>query len=219
MNAYFISGLGADKRIFSKLKLHSSINIIHLDWIPFLRDEPLEDYAIRLSDGIDTSKPFALVGISFGGMIATEIAKKLNPTKTIVISSTVISKHLPKLYQLAGRMGLIRLIPSRLIKSSNKITGNYYFGVKTDVEKNLLAQIINDTDKDFLKWAIGSILKWNNLERPKSIFHIHGTNDKILYSKSHKPDVIIQGGTHFMVYQNAEEISEIINDLILENKA
>jgi hypothetical protein len=33
MNAYFISGLGADKRIFSKLKLNEKINIIHIDWI------------------------------------------------------------------------------------------------------------------------------------------------------------------------------------------
>jgi len=66
MNAYFISGLGADKRIFSKLKLSEKINIIHVDWINPDRNETLEAYSKRLSRIIDTSQPFALVGVSFG---------------------------------------------------------------------------------------------------------------------------------------------------------
>jgi pimeloyl-ACP methyl ester carboxylesterase len=70
MNAYFISGLGADKRIFSKLKLNEKINIIHIDWITHNKNESLAAYAERLSNVIDITQPFALVGVSFGGMIA-----------------------------------------------------------------------------------------------------------------------------------------------------
>ncbi|WP_051584664.1 hypothetical protein [Pedobacter jeongneungensis] len=66
-----------------------------------------------------------------------------------------------------------------------------------------------------MKWAIGSILSWKNKTIPEKIYHIHGTNDKILYSKIAKPDFVIENGTHFMVYQNAEEISGIINKLLL----
>ncbi|KQM76918.1 hypothetical protein ASE74_16720 [Pedobacter sp. Leaf216] len=217
MNVYFISGLGADKRIFSKLKLDDQLNEIHIDWIQPNKSESLSSYAKRLSNVIDTTKPFALVGVSFGGMIAVEIAKILNPTKTIIISSTVLAAQLPMLYRFAGKLGLLKLIPAKFLKSSNKLTQNYYFGTRSGSEKSLLSKIINDTDPYFLKWAIGSILAWKNNIRPLNTYHIHGTNDKILYSKKAKPDYVIKSGTHFMVYQNAKEISGIIDHIILNN--
>ncbi|GAA4203562.1 hypothetical protein GCM10022289_20060 [Pedobacter jeongneungensis] len=215
MNTYFISGLGADKRIFSKLRLNQKINIIHVDWIKPVKNESLAAYAGRLSRVIDQSQPFALVGVSFGGMIAVEIAKILNPVKTIIISSTMLSSHLPLLYRFAGKLGLLKYIPARLLKSSNKLTQNYYFGTKSGTEKTLLSNIIKDTDPYFLKWAIGSILNWKNKTVPERIYHIHGTKDKILYSKTAEPDFVIYNGTHFMVYQNAKEISGIIDKIIL----
>ncbi|WP_175635166.1 alpha/beta hydrolase [Pedobacter ghigonis] len=215
MNAYFISGLGADKRIFSKLKLNEKINIIHIDWIEPKKNETLATYALRLSEVIDTSQPFALVGVSFGGMIAVEIAKILAPVVTVIISSTMISSQLPGLYRFAGKLGLLKFIPARLLKSSNKLTQNYYFGTRSGSEKILLSKIIKDTDPYFLKWAIGSILSWKNETKPERTYHIHGTHDKILYSKTAQPDFVIDNGTHFMVYQNANEISVIINKLVL----
>ncbi|TCD26884.1 alpha/beta hydrolase [Pedobacter psychrodurus] len=218
MNTYFISGLGAGRRIFSKLKLDENINIIHIDWITPNKNESLASYAKRLSEVMNLTQPFALVGVSFGGMIAVEIAKLLNPATTIIISSTMLSTHLPALYRFAGKLGLLKLIPAKLLKSSNKLTQNYYFGTRSSSEKTLLSKIIKDTDPYFLKWAIGSILGWRNKIKPKGIYHIHGTNDKILYSKTAMPDFVIQNGTHFMVYQNAEEISGIIDGIILNNE-
>ena len=150
-------------------------------------------------------------------MIAVEIAKILTPVVTIIISSTMISAQLPGLYRLAGKLGLLKLIPAKLLKSSNKLTQNYYFGTRSGSEKILLSKIIKDTDPYFLKWAIGSILNWKNNVKPEQIYHIHGTNDKILYSKTAKPDYIIENGTHFMVYQNATEISGIIDKIILDS--
>jgi len=215
MNTYFISGLGADRRIFSRLTLHQNINVIHVNWINPLKNESLTNYARRLSNIIDTSKQFTLVGVSFGGMIAVEIAKILNPVCTIVISSTVQSKTLPPLYHILGKFQLIKIIPSWLIKASNKLTQNFFFGTKSNSEKKLLSMIVRDTDMNFLKWAIGSILSWRNDEIPKRLYHIHGTKDRILYSNNAKPDFVIENGTHFMVYQNAKEISEIINKLVI----
>jgi pimeloyl-ACP methyl ester carboxylesterase len=217
MNTYFISGLGADKRIFSKLKLNKKINIIHVDWINPVKNESLSVYAERLSKVIDKSQPFALVGVSFGGMIAVEIAKVLKPATTIIISGTMLSIHLPALYRFAGKLRLLNFIPARLLKSSNKLTQNYYFGTQSGTEKTLLSKIIKDTDPYFLKWAIGSILSWENKVKPERIFHIHGTNDKILYSRKATPDFVIENGTHFMVYQNAAEISGIIDEIILNS--
>jgi surfactin synthase thioesterase subunit len=76
---YLISGLGADRRVFKKLVFPTDFELIYLDWITPEPAESLEAYAARLALNIDTSAPFYLIGLSFGGMLATEIAKKLNP--------------------------------------------------------------------------------------------------------------------------------------------
>ncbi len=126
----------------------------------------------------------------------------------------MLSSHLPGLYRFAAKLKLLNFIPAKLLKASNKLTQHYYFGTKSSSEKILLNRIIKDTDPHFLKWAIGSILSWENKIKPERIFHIHGTKDKILYSKNATPDFIIENGTHFMVYQNAREISRIIDRLV-----
>lgn len=218
INAYFISGLGADKRIFDKISLDKNINIIHVNWIEPINNESLTDYAIRLSKVIDQTSPFVLIGVSFGGMLATEMTKICSPIVTIVISTTVISSQLPNLYRFAGKLNILKFIPSKTLKLSNKLTQNYFFGVRSKEEKLLLTKIVNDTEPKFLKWAIGSIITWKNYVRPKNLYHIHGTNDKILYSKISKPEYSIKDGTHFMVYQNATEISTIMNNIILKSK-
>lgn len=207
---YFISGLGADRRAFGKLTFPAQYKLIYLDWIPAQPNESLEDYAFRLSATIDTSTPFYLIGLSFGGMLATEIAKKLNPLHTFIISSTPTYIELPWYYRLAGNLRLQQMVPVGLMKKGNSI-GLKFLGAKTENERILLRQLILDSDPYFMKWALTCILTWKNMERPLNLTHIHGTADKILPLRyTTKPDIIINNGSHFMVYASAKEIMRTI---------
>ena len=85
MKIYGISGLGADKRIFDSLNL--DYPLIPVDWIEPTENESLKDYSNRLLKVIDTKSDFALLGVSFGGLVAVEISKVLKPRLTIIISS------------------------------------------------------------------------------------------------------------------------------------
>ena len=212
MNAYFISGLGVDQRIFSKLKLNENLKIIHLNWIKPANSDSIESYAKKLSKNIDLTSPFILVGVSFGGMVAVEIAKFLQPAQTIIISSTISYKQIPWVFRLAGKLNIHKFIPTKLFKSVNAIT-YFLFGIKEKSEKRMLVKIIEDTDPYFLKWAINSILTWKNEIKPKDITHIHGDSDKIL-PKYSDADYVIKNGTHLMNYQKANEISVLINELL-----
>lgn len=215
---YFISGLGADRRAFKKLAFPADFELIHLDWIPPLPHESLENYAGRLSLNIDTSIPFYLIGLSFGGMLSTEIARKLNPVHTFLISSTPTFKELPWYYKMAGYVRLQKLVPVGILKHSNSV-GLKFLGAKTKDETILLQQLVADSDPHFMKWALTCILTWKNTERPSNTTHIHGTSDNILPIRfTSNPDVIIAGGGHFMVYANAEEITKVILEIIRGNK-
>lgn len=211
---YFISGLGADKRAFRKLTFPSDFELIYLDWIAPERNESLENYAHRIALKIDASTPFFLVGLSFGGMLATEIAKKLKPVHTFIVSSSPVYKQLPWYYKLAGHLSLQKLIPINLFKSVKGV-GLKLMGAKTHEERLLIKQLILDSDPQFMKWAMTCILTWRNNERPANLTHIHGTADHILPFRYYKPDIVINGAGHFMVYSNGREISKYIENRLL----
>ena len=99
INLYFISGLGADKSAFSRIEL-DGVNINHIEWINHSQKENLQSYCKKLLPQFDTSKPFVIVGLSFGGIIAQEISKLITPQKTILISSVYHHKQFPWFYQL-----------------------------------------------------------------------------------------------------------------------
>jgi len=217
---YFISGLGADRRVFRNLVFPTDFELMYLDWIVPLPDELLEDYAIRLAAGIDHTTPFYLIGLSMGGMMATEIAKKLNPIHTFLISSVPSYKQIPWYFKLAGKLKLQKMITARLIKQA-KFIPTKLLGGKTPEERVLLKTLILDSDPVFMKWALTSILEWKNSDRPENLTHIHGNKDITLPIRYCKPDVIINAAGHFMVYANAEEISSYILQKInaFSNKA
>ena len=106
MKAYFISGLGADRTVFRNIHLPSTFEPVHLNWIEPQKNESLPSYAFRLAEKIDPSKPFILIGLSFGGMLAVEISRIYKPKQLILISSIRSAQDLPLLYKWAGRLRL-----------------------------------------------------------------------------------------------------------------
>ncbi|RYY87626.1 MAG: alpha/beta hydrolase, partial [Chitinophagaceae bacterium] len=121
MTLYFLSGLGADRRVFGRLQLPERYRIVHLDWIEPEPRESLEHYALRLSAGINTNGPFALIGLSFGGMLAVEIARVLQPSRTILLSSAATYKELPSLYRTTAVRRLARIAPLWIFKIQHAV--------------------------------------------------------------------------------------------------
>ena len=204
---YVFSGLGADKRVFKNISFQNH-QTIFVDWISPKKNESIEVYAKRLSMQIKTPKPI-LIGLSFGGIMAIEIAKHIEPEKIILISSAKNKNEIPFLYRLAGKINLHKIIPSFLLKRAHRIT-YCHFGSKTTEEKILLKNILAETDSVFLKWAIDQIVKWKNVGVTKNLSHVHGDNDKILPSALVKADKVIKHGGHLMVLNHAKEVSDFI---------
>lgn len=209
---YLISGLGADATVFQRLDFkHYETRFIQ--WIDPNPNETLAGYALRLSSQIDTHKPI-LIGVSFGGMIAVEIAKIIDCQKVVLISSAKTRNETPLVYRFFGRLGLHQLIPVRLLKHPNMLT-YWFFGMKTKTHKDLLKGILNDTDPVFLKWAMDAIIQWKNEETIEGLLHLHGDADRILpIGNICQVDFIVSGGGHLMVYSKAENINQILGKIL-----
>lgn len=208
---YFISGLGADKRAFSFLDL-SFCEPVFIDWIKPRDKESLKSYALRLRQQMHEEHP-TVVGVSFGGMLATGMAKEDKLMKVIIIASNKSSDEFPGYLRVGKYLPVYKWLPEKLVK--NKTLLNWILGVEKDEQRKLIAAIIADTDPLFLKWAIDAILRWKETSIPANVKHIHGTADKLLPYRLTKADHTIEGGTHIMTLYKHKEISDLLRKLIV----
>lgn len=216
MNLYLFSGLGADRRAFQFLKFPKGLDVIHIDWIEPLINESIQSYAKRISSIIDTTKSYSIIGLSFGGMMAIEVAQFLNPQKVILISSVESRNEMPFYFKLIGFLNLNMLIPRNLKTKSNFLI-NWFFGVENIEEKKMLSDIIEASNPRFTYWAINEILNWEMEESTSKVIRIHGDNDKIFPIKNFKPQYLISEGGHLMVANKADEISEVLETILDTN--
>lgn len=208
---YFISGLGADKRIFSFLDL-SFCEPVFIDWITPVKNETLENYALRLRQQIPEQSPW-IVGISFGGMLTVEIAKADPTVHAIILSSNKTKQEFPAYFKAGLYLPLYKWSPARWSKRFTLRT-SFLLGGTNEAEKKLLHQIIRESDIRFVRWAISAILHWKNMSIPGNIIHVHGTADKLLPCRYVKADYLVEGGTHVMTLDKHAEISRLLQRLI-----
>lgn len=213
---YFISGLGADWRMFQLLKLPEDQPYEHIHWLePFNQDEPIQAYAQRIRDQIKDSNPI-LIGLSFGGVVAIELSKMMAVKMVILISSLDTHHGLPKLYRLLGSMHLHKFTPFWLIRSLHPL-GPWFFGARTPFEKKLLKEVILSTDEKYLRWSLGQLFTWRQRELIPDLVHLHGTKDRVLPLKDRPGLIKIKGGEHLMVLHQADQISSILRKILEEN--
>lgn len=208
VRVYGISGLGADERVFKYLSL--SHKLIPIPWLRPFHKESIEQYCHRIIEKYDLNKnseEVVLIGVSFGGIIATEISKLIKNKITILISSVSQYTDLRLLYRSVGFLKLGHLLPTRFLIAPAMLIAKV-FGTR---ETKLIRSILHDTDPYFVKWAIIQITNWKNKQVPSQIIKISGEKD-LLLPPSPNDDYIIKRGRHFMIVDKADEISEIINN-------
>lgn len=211
---YCITGLGADEKVFQFLDL-SFAKPVFIKWMKPLQNETLGSYALRLKDEyIHESNPL-IIGLSLGGMIASEIAKAIPSAKVIIISSAKTKYELPSRLQRLRYVPLYKILPAIVIRKTLK-TQEYFLGADSAKTRNYLKEKIRTTDVYFYRWAIGAIVHWQNKTVSKNIIHIHGRADKLLPLKFTKPDIVVNNGGHLMIIENSEEISMLLQQIFTE---
>ena len=215
LHVVMIPGLGVDERIFQDLAIDKRFSRTVIRWITPQPNENLSSYARRLAEQIPQKNNLILVGISFGGIIAVEMAKFLNPVQTIIISSVKTSHELPWYYRLAGRLRLPFVAPLALGKKTPWLQ-TYIFGAKTKEEKLLLRQIIQELDIPYVRWALYQISTWPNQTQIPGLLHLHGTHDKLFPIKYIRNSRPVPSGEHLMVLSLGDQVSAIINNELLK---
>lgn len=213
MNVYLIPGQGADHRLFSKLTLDDNFKTYVIEFEVPHKAYSMTQYAQQLSNQIDKTQPFALVGVSIGGMLATEMTDFLNPEKTIVISSAKSKNEIPKLYTYQRYFPIYKLVPAWLSKIGGQIL-QPLFEPARDKEKEIFVKMLKAKNALFMKRTISMIVNWDRENYDPSIISIHGDKDNTLPIRYVKFDHLVKGGSHLMILTQADELSSLLNELL-----
>ncbi|HEY9644712.1 MAG TPA: alpha/beta hydrolase [Coleofasciculaceae cyanobacterium] len=209
---YFVSGLGADERVFRLLKF-DGYQPVHIHWLAPQRGEPIAEYAKRLAAQIKSERP-TIVGLSFGGMIAVEIAKHMEVEQVILISSAKTKFEIPFYFKLFRYLPIHRIFPFKSLLWAEYRLGYWLFSVQSPDERQLLRSILQDTDAHFLKWALHQVVTWGNELIPDNLCHLHGSSDRVFPIRFVTPDLTVEQGGHLMILNRAAQVSTLLGQII-----
>lgn len=213
---YLFPGQGSDRRIFDSISFDSKFEVRIIEYGTPDKEMTLKSFARQLSNQIDTTQNFILIGVSFGGMICVEMSEILNPRKTIIISSAKNCRELPFRYRFQKVIPIYKLIPKGMILAGAKILQPI---VEPDRNNNKLVfkSMLSSKSGLYMKRAVGLIINWDRKENSKNVFHIHGTNDRTIpIRRIVSPTIVVEEGSHMITLTRGKEISEHLKSVINE---
>lgn len=207
MVIYAIPGLGTTEKLYVNTKI-KGVEIIVLDWPTPDKNDTMQTYARKFLPQINTSVPFCLLGVSFGGMLCTELSKIISPQKTFLISTSKLRKELPWFIKTLHYLPLHKIVSE---KQHRKMAyqGRWIIGFGKAYIPEFLG-MVNSMTENYFKYCINIIVSWQGKEFPKNSIHIHGDADRLLWYNYVKSDYTIKQGSHAMIVFQAEEINKII---------
>lgn len=212
---YLLPGLGSDIRAFQwfREELDPSIEVIALNHTTPLEGELMPDLAKRVLAQIDTTQPFSILGCSFGGMVAVEISKLVEPEQLILIGSAKGESEIPVHYKMFRRIPAYSLLKGDFLLWGTEFLRPLFEPNGKDFYE-INSAMMREADPDLLPRAVHCIVQWDNQTVPNNLTHLHGTKDNVLPYRRIKDKITIEGGPHMMIMTHASEIAAIVNQIL-----
>jgi pimeloyl-ACP methyl ester carboxylesterase len=204
-----LTGMTPDHRIFDRL-LPLLPTAVVVDWISPKERESIVSYADRLSCTINYDEPMVVCGVSFGGIIARELACRLNTTSCVLISSVRSPRELPPWYRIC------RVAPrsaEAIMKASGAVANRWPRRLRSPATWRL--RKLAGKSGEWYRWATAAVLNWKPSQHVDQIpsVHIHGDRDATFPIRYTRADSIILGGGHVLPLTHFEEIAEQLRQI------
>ena len=199
--------------MFVKITPDGNYRIVHIVYPIPHKGSSLKDFAIQLSEQIDTSGKYVFIGSSLGGMICVELADILQPEKVIIISSAKSRHELPPRFYLPHTKILNKLIPKKLMRFISIVAQPL---LNNDIlhNKEVFASMLKSRGPLYYKRTVNMIVNWKRNICHKDVIHIHGTKDRMIPIANVRADYIINDGSHFITLTRGDEVNKIIQTVL-----
>lgn len=202
--------MARDDRIFARLlSLLPGATIV--PWIEPRARESLGKYAARLAATISAVEPVVVCGVSFGGIVARELALQLNAKACVLVSSVRSPAQFPPLFRVCRP--LARLNVDATLNSLGTLAAAVPRRLRTPATARL-AKLAGEAGA-WRRWATTAVLRWQAAPELDTIpvVQIHGDLDATFPIRYIISDVVIPGGGHLLALTHAAEIVKVLAEL------
>lgn len=210
---FYISGLAANELAYSRLIKTPDFEWIFLPWIDCEKNEKFEDYVDRLIGKHQLKEDDIVMGLSFGGICAQQIAYKYKLKNCILICSFRSYKdlHFPTPVMLSTK--LYKFLPEIKVPVIHPITA-FWVGVHKKDGKEVFYKMLNQTDPKLVKWSIEQIHKidLSDVNIPNRIA-ILGKKDRLVKTWEDDRNVYLEG-EHMLLYEDADEFNQCLQEVL-----
>ena len=209
-----LPGLSASREVFEP-QLQQFPNAIVPDWPEPNPGETFAAYAERFSEQLRPHRPCILGGMSFGGMLAQEMARFLKPEGLLLMATIRGPDELPLYGRIGKRFrGLIPYLPMRVLQT---LTGVFECpGVRSLFPfRRILARQFREANRELFRWSLDQICRWSEppvVDCP--VWHIHGDNDLVLPASRTTPDCLVAGAGHVLSLSHPQDINRFIRECL-----
>jgi pimeloyl-ACP methyl ester carboxylesterase len=215
-----IPGLGSDAALYEPQRRALGDRLVVPPWLPPLNArETLESYARRMAEVIQGDprvvKPYFVGGISFGGMLAAEIAEccAADVAGLILIGGCTDQSEIPGIFRLlalAGQhvpTGLLMPLARRLAPAV--IT--WWQGLSPE-DADLFASVYGRGNIGLLKWGADAMRRWESAIVVRDpVYRAHGRRDDVIPIPEHRMrpgrDLVVPDGRHLISLTHAAAVN------------
>jgi pimeloyl-ACP methyl ester carboxylesterase len=215
LDIVFLPSLGADHRLLAPQVVHFDPLLRVVDWIEPRDHESLPSYAKRLASERSWPERFILGGVSFGGMVAYEIAQHVDPVAVVLVASCRDSRALALDLRTAALLSV--LLPDFLMRSSQLVAPllAHRFGAQLPWQSELLITMLRNADPRFVKWASRAVLQWHPRRAPRApVYQIHGIDDHVIPASEVDTNLEIPGAGHLVNLTHPEAVNQFLDELL-----
>ena len=201
-----LPGMTPGGRVFRKLLPHLH-DYKAIDWIDPQGTVSISEYAQKLADEAKIDSTYDVLGISFGGIVAQEIAPLIGSKQCFLVSSIGSRAELSPMIRALSHM------PASLHNQVTKLVGNiaHSWPLKSSAATIRVRKFTSENGAWF-RWATAAAIKW----KPSRNFHelatirIHGDRDKT-FPQGHKfANHVIEGADHLLAISHANPLVQIL---------
>lgn len=200
---FLLPGMSKNTSVYARLApLLPNCQIVN--WIEPQEYEPIASYAKRIAAQLPNGECY-VGGVSFGGIVAVEVARIIGANRCFLISSILSPSQLPPWIRP------MRLLSWSSVSAAMLVAGAIAQRVPRRLRSRTTLKTNRWAGKEGLwyRWATSAVLRWNpDCGCQPSVFHIHGDRDRTFPVRYASPDIVIPGGGHLLPLTHATEVAE-----------
>jgi pimeloyl-ACP methyl ester carboxylesterase len=208
------TGTASDSRLLDR---HRSLpyRLITPEWVDPYDGESLADYARRMAAGVDWPPRCVLGGVSFGGMVAAELAPVIRPDGLVLVASTLSPRDIPSILRFGAMLG--KALPDGTVRAAGGYSRPFLniFQDFSEEEHAMFADMLARTSVTRFRRTIRMILRWPGVNgSPCPRLWVHGARDLVIPVRKVNPDVVIPDAGHLINWTHAEQVNQHIRRFV-----